>query len=184
MAAASRCDVCGLCLWSPATRCEGCSAQQARLGTPHLASGHVACGGDGSVSYFGDGGCPGGDRRWGWRARPCSQPSRSRSPHSESSSEAPGPSRPGAPPPAERGPPAEAERPRPRPMERSRPNKGAGRGGGKGGGEHSTAPTRARRGGRRHPARTMTCTGASHPPARVMLHVSAMALLHQVPGCG
>ena len=78
--------------------------------------------------------------------------SRSRSAHSESSSEAPGPSRPGAPPPAERGPPAEAERPRPRPMERSRPNKGAGRGGGKGGGEHSTAPTRARRGGRRHPA--------------------------------
>jgi len=65
---------------------------------------------------------------------------RSHPPHSSSSEpEAPGPSRP-APPAA-----AEADQPRPRPMESGRPSKGGGRGG-----RHSTAPTRARRGGRRH----------------------------------
>ena len=128
MAAASRCDVWGLGLWSPATRCEGCSAQ-ARLN--HAVAHRIwpaatwrAVGmALSAILAMADAQAETGDGA-GERDRARSR-SRSRSPHSESSSEAPGLSRPGAPPPAERGPPAEAERPRPRPMERSRPNKSA-----------------------------------------------------------
>ena len=153
MAAASRCDVCGLGLWSPATRCAGCTAQ-ARLNhaVAHriwpaatwravgMALSAILAMADAQVDT-GDGA---GERD---RARSRSRSrGRSRSPQSssEAAHEAPGPNRP-TPPAA-----AEADRPRPRPMESGRPSRGGGRGGGKGGGKHNTAPTRARRGGRRH----------------------------------
>ena len=175
MAAASRCDECGLGLWSPATRCAGCTAQ-ARLNhaVAHriwpaatwcavgMALSAILAMADAQVDT-GDGA---GERD---RARSRSR-SRGRSRSPQSSSEAA----------------HEAPGPRPRPMESGRPSRGGGRGGGKGGGKHNTAPTYSRKtwGPPPPPGRRFASIGASDPPAQVRLPVHTRAFLCPGPGCG